>query len=82
MWQVDSNRATVVKSKGVFQDFRQYRRGASDPIPYYQQNSLDLPDNKAECRQQIIRIYTRRSNDGLENEYIDREKNEYPGFTY
>ena len=44
--------------------------------------SLDLPDIKAECRQQILRIYSRRSNGGLENEYIIREKNEYPGFTY
>jgi hypothetical protein len=44
--------------------------------------SLDLHDNKTECRQKIIRIYTRRRNGGLEIEYIDREKNEYPGFTY
>lgn len=44
--------------------------------------SLDLHDNQAECRQQKIRVYTRRSNGGLANEYIDREKNEYPGFTY
>jgi len=44
--------------------------------------SLDLHANLAECRQQILRIYTRRNNGGLENEYIDREKNEYPGFTY
>ena len=44
--------------------------------------SLDLLDIKAECRQQIIRIYTRRRTGGLENEYIDRENNEYPGFTY
>ncbi len=45
-------------------------------------SSLDLHDNKADCRQQILRIYTRRRTGGLENEYLDREKNEYPGFTY
>jgi len=44
--------------------------------------SLDLHDNKSKCRQQIIRISTRRRTGGLENEYIDREKNEDPGFTY
>jgi len=35
--------------------------------------SLDLHDNKADCRQQILRIYTRRRTGGLENEYLDRE---------
>ena len=34
---------------------------------------LDLHDNKADCRQQILRIYTRRRTGGLENEYLDRE---------